>query len=128
MKCFFIGMAGALLLLFTAAVLTPLYSDYRARSETNSWLAQVKPVQAIIEESAMRNRTLHDAAIGIDSGTLSIAGTDLFEITSTGTIILRGGSDGQVIILVPALQGGRLIWRCIGGSTTAVPAECQGRA
>lgn len=125
MKCLIMGMAGALLLLLTAAVLTSLYSDYRARSETNSWLVQIKPTQVVIEESAIRNRTLQDAASEIDSGTISIAGIDLFEITSAGTITLRGGSDGQVV--VPTLQNERLIWHCIGGPKKAVPVECQSK-
>lgn len=128
MKCFLKGLGGALLALIGAFLVTAQYSDYTARAQTSEWLVQVWEIQSLIEQNAVKQKSLLDAGRGIDTETFRAARLDAFEITESSTIILRGGADGQVIVLIPSLSEDRVIWRCMGGPTRAVPGRCRNEA
>jgi Tfp pilus assembly major pilin PilA len=125
MKCFLKGLGGALFVLIGASLLIPQYSDYTARAQTVGWLAQVQAVQSTIEQNAIEQKSLLGAGRGIDTKMFQVAGLELFEITESGMVILRGGAEGQVIVLIPSLSEDRVVWRCIGGSAHAVPTKCR---
>jgi hypothetical protein len=128
MKCFLKGLGGALFVLIGAALVVPQYSDYRARAKTSEWLARSQEIQSMIEENAVKQKSLLGAGRGIDVKTFQLAGLDVFEIMDSSTIILRGGPEGQVIVLIPSLSETRVVWRCIGGPAKAVPAKCRNEA
>ena len=128
MRCFLLGMLGALLALAAAAVVVPQYSDYADATRTSEWLIQVKSIQATIEKNAIQQNSLMNADRDLDKEVFKNAKRkpDLFEITEAMTIILRGGGKGQIAILVPSLGAERVTWHCVGGGPrNAVPYICR---
>ncbi len=123
MPCFFAGAMGALAILIGAAIIIPQYSDYRAAAETDRWLVQMGPIKLMIEENAMRLKTMAGAGKHIDLPASLLSpppGATFFEIRDSGEIIMHGGRDGQLVILTPTLSDGRVTWRCLGGPTRDV--------
>lgn len=105
----------------------PNYSDYRAAAETSEWLVQIQSIQDAIEEYVLEKGSVLELGSDFDREVFQFhsMNLDVFEITKHGEIILRGGGDGQVVILIPSLDRTRIIWRCIGGSRRAVPSRCK---
>ena len=124
MKLFLLGLIGSLLLIVVAALVVSQYSDYRARAETDGWLAQIKPIQVIIEKNAIQQKSLMNAGKNVNKETLQNLDVNFFEITETSILILRGGREGQIIILIPSLTAEQVTWRCIGGPAQAIPSRC----
>jgi Tfp pilus assembly major pilin PilA len=125
-RYFLLGVLVGIVLFFSMFFLIyPQYSDYRARSEVVAWLALIQNVKDDIEGKAISNASFLGVNNWIDKDKFQMPGIDLFEITETGVIILRGGRDGQVIVLIPFFSGKSVNWRCIGGSAQAVPIMCQ---
>jgi hypothetical protein len=128
MKHFALGFVTALLLIL---IVIPQYSDYRHVAETQRWVGEIRPVMERIEKNILKNASLVDANIGVDKMLLSggeAKQPDVFEITRLGEIILRGGSHGQLLILIPAFEEGKVRWRCIGGPERIVPKTCRKEA
>jgi hypothetical protein len=119
------GLIGAFLILICAFLIIPEYSDYRARVETSGWMAEIQAIQSIIEQKALKQKSLIGVGNGIDKKTFQTTNPDVFEITESGMIILRGGRDGQVVVLIPSISEQHIAWRCIGGSARAVPGKCN---
>jgi hypothetical protein len=125
-KCFLLGaVAGIILFSAVFFLLYPQYSDYRAKAEVTAWLEMVKNVQDDIGKKIVSASPLGEVNDGFDKTKFQAVGVDLFEITETGVIIIRGGRDGQVIILIPSFSENDVEWRCIGGSAQAVPSKCN---
>ena len=127
MKCFLLGILGALLFLTVAALIIPQYSDYTARAETSKWFGQLWPILADIEKNAIQQSSLMNAGrnVIVDKDAFQNLKVNLIEITETGMVILRGGKEGQVIILIPSLDAEQVTWRCIGGPNRAVSPNCR---
>lgn len=115
MKCFLKGVAGAAITLILATILLSQYSDYLAAAQTDSWLKEVEPLKQQIAANVERYQTLENTSINIKATHFSIA-PEYFKIMPNGTIYIKGGKEGQLIVLVPILSGGSVTWRCIGGS------------
>jgi hypothetical protein len=125
-RYFLLGVIAGIVLFFSMFFLIyPQYSDYRARSETVVWLNLIQDVKDDIEKKAISNGSFLGVNNEIDKDKFQAPGVELFEITETGVIILRGGRDGQVIILAPYFSEKNISWHCIGGSAQAVPIICQ---
>lgn len=119
MKCFVKGMAGALLVLIAAAIIAPQYSNYVASSQTSIWLIEIEPTTEAITSNILRLQTVSGSGVGIPRPVISHYTPSLIEVTDSGTVFLKGGSDGQFVALVPAFSNGVVTWRCIGGSAHA---------
>ncbi len=112
-----IGMVSSALLVFLIA---PQWSDHRAAAETSAWLAQVRPVQEAIAENAKQRGSLESAGVGVAKPVFQGAGPSDVDVASHGEIFLKGGSDGQLLVLRPYFTEGKEVkWRCIGGSARA---------
>jgi hypothetical protein len=128
MKNFCFGfMAATMFIVFVTLVLYPQYSDYGAYAQTYNWLTQIKSVgiQAAIEKNILNSRHFSDMSVGINKNLVNTREMDIFEITPSGIIVIRGGRDGQVVILIPEISGKDVVWKCIGGSEKAVTNECR---
>jgi len=132
MKSFFLGVFGALTVLISAAIIIPQYNDYVSQVETRRWLRQVKDVQKEIETQLLAGESLKDGII--EKPVINIyhkdhpnffENVDYFNIRPDGMILIKGGSDKQMIILMPKLIDGKIHWECIGGSNNALPKQCQ---
>jgi hypothetical protein len=82
-------------------------------------------IQPIIAENVLKEYPLSDVSVGVDKSMVDTREMNIFEITSAWTIIMRGGGDGQVVILILEVSGKNVVWECIGGSTKAVTSECR---
>lgn len=125
MKFFLMGLAGAITAMAGFLFFYSHYSDYRARGETSDWLVQLQTVQDAIAREAIKKGSLVNIGLAVDAGAFHNSSVTGFMILDGGSIVVRGGSEGQVVLLVPSLRGAAVTWRCIGGSVQAVPSRCQ---
>lgn len=125
MKCFLIGSSGALLMLISVFLGISQYSDYRALSEIDGWLAHVQEIQTEIEQKAVKQNSLTGVGNNLQTKKFPNSNLDVFEVSESGTILLRGGRDGQMIVLIPLFSEKGVVWRCIGGSRAAIPKRCR---
>ncbi len=100
-------------MLVFAVVVLPQYADYRAASQVSQWLLQVRPAQESVAENAKKDGGLTRAGVGVREPDFSPVKPDFFAVTESGTIIIRGGHEGQVVVLLPEFSSG------------AVPASCK---
>lgn len=126
MKYLLSGLIGAVLVIVLLVVIYPLYSDYRSYSETYNWLATMEPLKQAVEANAVRQRSLAGAGKGIDKSSFGWKNITYFDISDSGAITIKGGHDGQVVILTPSFDAEkRIVWHCFGGPTAAMPSECR---
>jgi len=125
MKSFVTGCVGALLAIALALFTFAQYSDYRGRAETEGMLAELEPFKQSIEAAATKNKSF----VGIDKvvgkPTTLPAYVDLLEVTDAGEIFIRGGRDGQLVILLPTFVAEKVVWRCIGSPAKDMPGACK---
>jgi hypothetical protein len=126
-KAFMFGCLGAGLVLAIAAIIAPLYSDWRARARSDEILAVAVPLQekigSLIEQGKVPElMQASKKQLILDGASKPIANAD---VLSNGTIALVGKKDGQVMLLVPSLVQGKVMWRCLGGSAKDVPLRCR---
>lgn len=124
MKCFLAGIAGALVAIVGVLVFNSQYSDYLARAETYEWLAKAQVTKSLIEKNATKQGSLISAGNSVNNTLRRPSNLDVFEVTDSGIILLRGGREGQFIALIPSVLNGRIVWRCIGGPIRAMPNNC----
>jgi hypothetical protein len=131
MKCFLNFLSGivcAILFLIAYHVITSQYESYVLQSQTSQWLSNVKLLQAAIENKLIARNDSAEADI---NGTKQIflqsaELIDTLVVTDAGLVIMRGGNIGQVVVLIPSLEGERVSWRCKGGPDYAIPKICDG--
>ena len=125
MKCFIKGIVGAAFVLLIVVFITPLYSDYRAAAEVDDWLSQAQALQDSIEKYYLENKTMVGVEKTVEITAFSPDNISYFEITSQGRIMIKGGSDGQLIIISPSIEREKINWKCLGGSDSSVSQKCK---
>jgi hypothetical protein len=125
MRSFILGFLGVLAGLVAAGFAYSMYGDYRGEAESSAWFVELLPTMQQVEALARQQNSL--AGVGSRAGKTNprFAHIDFFRIEDQGTIIVRGGTDGQMMALVPQLDAGNVKWRCIGGSSHAVLPACR---
>ncbi len=114
-----------------AAVALPAYQDYTIRARVSELVLGASGFKTSVAEKTTSNATLGSGGMGLtvttggkitggsvsNGGTITIIGS----ATSVGTAVS--------IVLRPSYAGGRVIWECGTGGTTAeykyVPADCR---
>ena len=124
-KSFFMGALGAIVALFSWAIVSSQYADYRTRAETSGWMLELSAVKHAIEERALDRGTLQGVGDDLDLSKFKFHDAETFEVSSSGQIMVGGGRDGQLVVLTPNLVGTKIAWRCIGGPRYALPAQCR---
>jgi hypothetical protein len=123
MRRFFQGMLGAFLVLVAAAIIVPQWQNYLADSQTGAWLnAEIVPTVQAISANVLRLKTTSGAGVGVPKPVFQYDAPTLVKVDPNGIIFLKGGSDGQFVALIPTFSGGKVSWRCIGGSSHATLA------
>jgi hypothetical protein len=125
LKTLLLGLAGGFFGLFAALIALSQYSDYRAASETTTWLVEVEPTLEAIAAAAKARGTIEGSGTGVALPTFQSPPLEYARVTSDGTVIMRGGREGQLLVLVPSLAEGEVAWRCVGGSRTSVAIRCR---
>lgn len=120
MKCFLVGAAGGLLVLLAAALIYPLYGDYRAAAETSQWLMQLEATKRRIEAKFEADGSLAFVGEGVERPQFDgPSAPSYINVTENGAILLKGGRVGQLVVIMPVVANGELAWTCVGGPTNA---------
>ena len=127
LKCFLLGMLGAIVVLAAAAVLAPLYCDYDARAALSESLQQLAPYRDAIEENISKEDSIDvsGVVVSIPSEAFRSLNLDYARVFPDGTIVIRHAKHHQVIIWEPSMTAGQISWRCVGGPRKDVPPECR---
>ena len=103
------------------ALIIPAYTDFSSREES---LVMIKHLEKIQEDIELRIKD-HGFVASKKNVSEQHESIGKILISSDGIIISRGAKRGQIIILIPAYENGKITWRCIGGSFKDVPYECR---
>lgn len=120
------ALAIALVLLWFLLVV-PQYADYSSAIQTSEILALLEPTRARVGERVLRAGTVAGSGAGlvIPDWPESRIPIRFRHVTSDGVVIVQGAKKGQVVVLVPSLEGGKVVWVCVGGSARDVPSSCR---
>jgi hypothetical protein len=129
LRGFFAGALALVATLIVTFVVTAQYHDYAARVEVEQWLAWVDEmkIKAHIEANKANDLPLNAVEV-LDTKKFYALGGKWLEITEDGMIVMMGGKEDRLVVLVPyfAELEGAVVWRCIGGPAKHIPAEkCQ---
>ena len=127
LKCFLLGMLGAIVVLATVAVLAPLYCDYDARAALSQSLQQLAPYRDAIAEHVAKEGSAERSgvAVSIPSEAFRSLNLDYARVFPDGTIAIRHAKHHQVVIWEPSITAERISWRCVGGPRKDVPPDCR---
>lgn len=125
MRHFILGFLGMLAALVLAGYTYSMYGDYRSEAQSSAWFIELLPTMQEIEAQARQQNTLAGVGAHIGKTAPRLTRVNFFHVDDRGTIIVRGGTDGQVIVLIPQFDKGNVSWRCIGGPSRAVPPDCR---
>ena len=125
MKKLLIILLVLIVILILGLLVFSQYADYRAEAEVSVWLIEVIPTQRKIEENAYKFGSLNNSALNVKLPSFKIHNVTFSKITKNGIILLKGGSKGQFISLIPSLKSGKVNWICIGGSYDDVLSQCH---
>jgi hypothetical protein len=131
---------GAVTVCLPAMIAIPQYSYYTSRAQTSSMLNTLLWVKIEMHEivettgslrgvgSALKGKIPFERPPGFfetsPDGVLIERPPEFFEISPDGVFIVRGGGDGQLVVLLPRLIDKRIDWTCVGGSRDAMPHDC----
>jgi hypothetical protein len=125
MKTFLLGALGALVVIVLWAISQSFYSDYRSKVIAESWLMQLEPLKSKIEP-LIKTRSLMSVESRSKIRTeFSPANGDLFEIFENGSVLVMGGVEGQLILLVPIAKENSLEWGCFSSPKKSSPKVCN---
>jgi hypothetical protein len=124
-RCFLLGVSGAIVGFLLTVLVYAQYSDYRAAAQSYNWRIEAEPAQRQVEANAARIGTLSGAGVGVGKPRFSQPGPERFEVSTDGLILMHGGSAGQLVVLIPSLGASGVSWRCLGGSGEHV-RRCTG--
>ncbi len=116
LTCFLLGALGTIVTAIALAIIVPQYSDYRAAAITGLWQPEIRPLQAAIEENILNNATVSGSgmAIGKHTNISTESRIALIKVTDSGAIIIKGENrgfmTGQVMVLLPELVSGKVLW------------------
>lgn len=122
MKSFVYGLSGFFVGLIVYLSVLPLYSDYRAKAETEGLVFKMEALQRSLED-AFQKTGKFDSVMA--SKTITNGDGPKPIILENGTIIVRGRIEGQLLVLAPKVEGGKVQWRCYVGPDKARPSNCR---
>lgn len=110
---------GVLLSFLAMFLIWPQYSDYRAMTETSGWL-----ITLIRDNDSKKNLIDAIAEKNIKAQIFSKLNPnpELIKITNSNVLIIKGGREGQLMILGEQEDGGLF---CMAGSRNASPKRCN---
>ncbi|KFN42872.1 hypothetical protein [Arenimonas oryziterrae] len=127
MKALIIGLASGIFVFFALGIAASQYSDYRAAAQSSGWMGDLQKTQKTIEGNIISRQTTNSSGQGVAAPDFGKNAPAHFEIRNDGVIIAHGGSAGQILVLIPELQNGAVVWSCFGGSSKDVPMRCRPR-
>lgn len=125
MKCFLKGVLGAAIGFIALTVCTAQYADYRAAAEVSGWLLALAPVQDAIAATATKQGGFAGVSKDVKKPAFPEPNVSVFKVSDAGEITVKGGKDGQMLVLSPTLVNGKTVWDCVGSPNKAVPFSCR---
>jgi len=127
LKCFLLGMLGAIVVLATAAILAPLYCDYDARAALSESLQQLALYRDAIAEHVTKEGSVESSGVEflIPSEAFTQLNVDYARVFPDGTIVKRHAEHHQIVIWEPSMTAGQISWKCVGSPQKDVPPECR---
>lgn len=122
MKNYFYGLLGGLTALALYFFLQAQYSDYRAKAETEGLIFKTEALQRSLEEIFQKTGKFDSSTA---SKAITIGDSPRHILLENGTIIVRGSIEGQLLVLTPKVEGGKVQWRCYVGPDKARPNNCR---
>lgn len=131
---FWKGFFSAIALVFLwFIVVVPQYHEYASIAQSAEILGLLGLTKDRVEEQIRRTGTLSGSGAGLKIQEWGQSDrlldhrdpVNFRHVSSDGVILIRGVQEGQVMALVPSLQGGVVTWECVGGSADAVPSACR---
>lgn len=124
---FLAGSIGMVLLISGYFFVTTQYDNYILRSQTSAWFDEIDPLlEAVEREVAQKNFRNVNVKNDEDIFLGKTRHVDELVVTDAGLVVIRGGNIGQVVVLIPSLEGEKVSWRCKGGPEYAIPRICDG--
>jgi hypothetical protein len=111
-------VTGVIFALFSVLIVKPYISDYMAYSEVYNWIVQLDDLKKEIEIKLTEGEE-----VNVLFPTL-VPEAMFYTVTDTGVIIVSGGKEGQVLVLIPR-RGDSIIWTCVVGPNRASPKQCR---
>lgn len=122
MKSYFYGLLGCLTVLALSFFFQAQYSDYRAKAETESLVYRMEVLQRSLEDVFQKTGKFENIA---PQKNLTIGEGPQPILLENGTIIVRGRLEGQLLVLTPKVEAGKVQWRCYVGPDKAKPTNCR---
>jgi hypothetical protein len=122
MKSYFYGLLGCLTALALYLFFQAQYSDYRAKAETEGLVFKMEALQRSLEDVFQKTGKFDSV---MASKTINQSDGPKPIILENGTIIVRGRIEGQLLVLAPKVEGGKVQWRCYVGPDKARPSNCR---
>lgn len=105
------------------ALIVPMYVDYSSREESFAMIKRLEKMQKEIEPEIQGGKWVSLAARNIMIDRHADIGK-IF-VSAEGMIVAQGMERGQIVILMPSHENGKITWRCMGGSFKDVPPQCR---
>jgi hypothetical protein len=126
MKPIYQMILGAVTAGLPAMIAIAQYSYYTSRAQTSSMLNTLVSVKIEMHEIMETTGSLRGVGSALKEKIQFERPPDFFEVSPDGVFIVRGGDDGQLVVLLPRVIDNRIKWTCIGGSRDAMPWDCHG--
>lgn len=110
-------------LIFT--ILVPSASDWTRRSINSVLILSAASARSAITFAAEKAGTLAGAGVGVPTPALG-DNIDFAHVEADGLIVLHSKKTGSTVLLIPEMQAGKTLRRCVGAPTTAFPPSCRG--
>ena len=120
MRNYIYGLLGCLTALALYSFLQSQYSDYRAKAETEGLIYKLEVLQKSLENGFQKT-----GEFSISSSTVTNSEDLKPVVLKNGTIIVQGRSEGQLLVLTPNVEDGKVHWRCYVGPDRARPNKCR---
>ena len=117
MRCFIKGFLGAVVGFFLISFGAAQFSDYRAAAEVSGWLLALAPLQDTITANAIKQGKFSITPTDFKKPELIKNNSMFFKISENGEIIVKGGTEGQMLILLPSFIDKKVAWECVGAQT-----------
>lgn len=130
MRTTLLVIAGlALVGYIVVAFVLPQMAGTEAKEAAQALIAGTDPAQQQVAAAAQKDGKLDGSGNGVKLAAKSDTkfGELKWLVDPNGTIHGWNDKNAIEVVLTPALQGGRLAWRCRGFPIDAMPASCGGR-